>query len=346
MNVLILHDELPPDARPDELDVFTQVRAIGAALEALGHRGSAAGVTLDLAALQRRLCEAPACDVVVNLVESLARRMRLAPCVPALLDALGVPYTGVPTEGLFLTCGKTTAKRHLAQCGIATPSWVEEGGGEADPSAPFAPGKYIVKSVWEHASLGLDDDAIVEVSTADELRRVIRSRRDRLGGEAFAEAYINGREFNLALLESAPEPTAPRRATVTHQRGVAEVLPPAEITFVDYVPGKPKIVGYAAKWAEDSFEYHRTPRGFAFPPEDAALVRRLRELALRCWDVFRLRGYARVDFRVDERGTPWVLEINANPCLSPDAGYMAAAAEAGLTFRDVVDRLLHAAVAR
>ena len=57
--------------------------------------------------------------------------------------------------------------------------------------------------------------------------------------------------------------------------------------------------------------------------------------------MFRLRGYARVDLRVDESGKPWVLEINANPCISPDSGFMAAATQAGMTYNDVIERILN-----
>jgi D-alanine-D-alanine ligase len=64
------------------------------------------------------------------------------------------------------------------------------------------------------------------------------------------------------------------------------------------------------------------------------------DIARRCWPLFGLRGYARVDFRVDESNQPWVLEINANPCLSPDAGFVAAASQAGLSYRQVVERIV------
>ncbi len=408
MNILILHDDLPPDARSDELDVFAQARAIGAALDELGHAWSTLGVSLDLQALADHVAQDRP-DLVVNLVESLGRQMRLAHAAPALLDVLDLPYTGVPTEGLFLTSGKVLAKRWMAACGIPTPAWVDasghvgdcglecgarfdcgdddsdrrglddyghsgddhahsggrasslagathnrgakpDGGGpfagrsshtsgrRAEPDA-FCPGRYIIKSVWEHASLGLDDDSIITVASVDDARRAIRERAGKLGGEAFAEAYIDGREFNLALLDRGKR-DCPRGDDLP-----VEVLPPAEIRFEDYAPGKPRIVGYAAKWAEDSFEYHKTPRRFSFPPQDVPLLARLRELALRCWVAFGLKGYARVDFRVDEAGQPWVLEVNTNPCLSPDAGYMAAAAQAGLSYRDVVERLVQAALA-
>ena len=118
------------------------------------------------------------------------------------------------------------------------------------------------------------------------------------------------------------------------------MLPPAEIVFDGYPPGKPRIVGYRAKWDAESFEYRHTVRSFEFERRDAPLVDSLRSLALRCWELFGLRGYARVDFRVDAAGRPWILEVNANPCLSPDAGFAAAAARAGLSFERVVERIV------
>jgi D-alanine-D-alanine ligase len=105
---------------------------------------------------------------------------------------------------------------------------------------------------------------------------------------------------------------------------------------MDYAPDKLKIVDYKAKWDADSFEYNNTIRNFDFYENDANLISALREIALRCWDVFSLRGYARIDFRVDNNGKPWVLEINSNPCLSPDAGFAAALQQAKIKYHEAI----------
>jgi D-alanine-D-alanine ligase len=107
-----------------------------------------------------------------------------------------------------------------------------------------------------------------------------------------------------------------------------------------------RIVGYRAKWKKDSYEYNHTPRRFDFPPQDAALVGQLVQMAKKCWQVFGLGGYGRVDFRVDTEGRPWILEINTNPCLSPDAGFAVAVQQSGLTFAEAVDRILCDAISR
>lgn len=104
-----------------------------------------------------------------------------------------------------------------------------------------------------------------------------------------------------------------------------------EIEFVGYWDGRLRIVGDRAKWDEKAYEYHHTPRRFDFGPGYCELLRSLERTALRCWDLFGLRGYARVDYRVGRDGTPWILRSNSNPCLSPDSGFTAAAERASNT---------------
>jgi len=324
MHVILLHDDVPPDARMDELDVFAQAELVEEGLRALGHSSGRMPFSLDLARASEAL-SAPRPDLAFNLVEAVGGQGRLIHLATALLDSLSIPYTGAPTEGMFLTSNKVLAKRLLRAHGLPTPDWIHAGGG-ASPSGP-GPGRYIVKSVWEEASFGLEDDAVVEVRGGDALRDLVRSRAPKLGGDAFAERYVEGREFNLSVLGAG-------------EGGDGEVLPPAEIRFEGYEPGRPRVVGYRAKWDADSFEYHHTPRSFDFPREDADLLARLARLARECWALFGLRGWARVDFRVDAQGSPWILEINANPCLSADAGFLAAADRAGLAAADVVRRIL------
>ena len=100
------------------------------------------------------------------------------------------------------------------------------------------------------------------------------------------------------------------------------------------------MVGFRAKWQEDSEEYRNTPRRFEFVPGDTPLLAELENLARRCWHLFHLAGYARVDFRVDPDGRPFVLEVNTNPCLSPDAGFAAALDRAGISYNHGIRRIL------
>jgi len=312
---VILHDVHAALGPPDQSDTLVEAQAIASVLRELDFEPETLATGLDLASLERTLDElAPA--VVVNLVESLEGRGRLVHLVPALLESLGLPFTGCSASALTLSSDKPLAKRLLAAAGVRTP-------------ATFAPGarsgRWIVKSVWEHASLGLDDGAIVAAASA---AQTIERRRAEHGGDWFAEEFVPGRELNVALLAERSGPRA---------------LPVAEIRFDTFPADKPRIVGYAAKWDTDSFEYRNTPRSFDVEPELAASLRRV---ALDCWALFRLDGYARVDFRVDERGTPWVLEVNANPCLSPDAGFAAALAEAGIGYEAAIARLIDDALER
>lgn len=312
--VALLHDAAAAGGPPDASDTLKEAAAIAAALEELGFEPVTVPVDLDLAALRGRLRElAP--RAAFNLVESLEGDGRLLHVVPALLAALEVPFTGCSAASLALTSDKVLAKRALRRAGLPTPPLFGE------PAAEVA--QWIVKSLYEHSSLGIDDASIVDGPAVE---AALRARRAEFGGEWFAEAFVPGRELNVALLAAG---------------GAPRVLPIAEIRFQDFPAGKPRIVGYAAKWDASSFEYRNTVRSFAV---EATLRDRASALALDCWSLFELGGYARVDFRVDERGEPWILEVNANPCLAPDAGFAAAAAEAGIDFDTIVAALLEDAL--
>ncbi len=325
MKIAILYDHLAEGAGPDQADTLVQVEAVGHALESLGHLHRRFPFSTDLKTIMGILQEwAP--DLVFNLVESVEGSGRLIHLSPAVLDFLGIPYTGSPADAIYITSNKLLSKRLLTGAGIPTPEYMTM---ENDVQCEIPSGEpYIIKSVWEHASLGIDQESIVSVKEPRQLFLEMIHRRVKPGGEYFAERYIEGREFNLSLLACREGP---------------EILPPAEIRFHDYPEGKWKIIDYRAKWDPASFEYHNTRRSFEFPESDQPLLLRLAVLARKCWELFGLRGYARVDFRVDRHNMPWVLEINANPCLSPDAGYRAAILHGGLDFNQVVERIIHEA---
>jgi D-alanine-D-alanine ligase len=314
--IAILYGAVAADAALDEQDVLVEVETARAALAGLGFSPIILPITLDLEAARQRLMHLRP-TLVFNLVESIEGQGRLIHLAPALLESLGLPFTGSGADAAYVTSNKPLAKRLMQAAGIATPAWTEGG------DAPGFAGPYIVKSVWEHASIGIDDSSVV--AEAARLPALIRKRQRRHGGEWFVEGYLEGREFNLSLLA---------------KEGGVEVLPPAEMCFVGYPPGKPRIVNYAAKWDEGAFEYHATQRRFDFGMEDRDLLTQLEATARACWRLFGLRGYARIDCRVDTAGAVQVLEVNINPCLSPDAGFAAAAARAGLDSGAIVARIL------
>ena len=325
---LILHNLVTAASPKDELDVLVQAAEVEKALSELGYRATVVPFSLDVEKAVRSIRKADPL-FVFNLVESVAGDGRLIHLAPALLDHLGLPFTGSGQEAIFVTSNKLLGKKLLRQAGIATPPWLEGGSLPARMNGPVSAaggketdvaGTYLLKSVWEHASNWFADDSIVRVNDAGGLRAALE-KKNRGGGRFFAERYIEGREFNQAIL-------------------AGEILPMSEIRFVEFPDDKLRIVDFRAKWEVDSFEYSHTLRSLDFSAADRPLLEELRAVARRCWDGLGLGGYARVDFRVDRDNRPWVLEINVNPCLSPDSGFHAAAERAGLSFTALVKRIV------
>ena len=321
MRVLVLHSDVPPDAPPEDQDTIAAAQAISQALISRGHEAPMADFVPDLEKLRAQIVR-HAADVVFNMVEGIEGKGRLAYVAPRLLDEIGVPYTGTGAEALIATGDKPLSKGMFREAGIPTPDWSEP----PDWNGLYADARYIVKAADEDASVGLDDGSVVAGS---EVRARAELCAGRFGGPWFAERYVEGREFNVSVLE---------------EKGGPRVLPMAEMTFEEWPAGRPRIVGYIAKWHDSSFESTRTVRRFGVEEREPELALALSHYSQCAWSLFKLKGTARVDFRVDEAGKPLVLEVNPNPGIAPDAGFAAAAERASLSYADLIEKIVRAAL--
>ena len=325
MRVAVLHDRLAPDAPLDEQDNLVQARAIAGALRDLGHEPALLACGLDLAAAARDLT-ALAPGIVFNVVEALDGRDDLAASAAALVRSLNLPCTGCGPLGLTLAADKLAVKKSLRSLGLATPSWftlADLDGPGPDPTGPF-----LLKPRLEHGSVGIEESDLLPSPDRATLRAALAAKETALAQPCVAEAYLEGREFNVSVLEEADGP---------------RVLPCAEMVFSGF-GDRPRILGWRAKWDQASFEHGHTERSFDFPAADAPLLDRLAALARDCFARLDLSGYCRVDFRLDASGAPQIIDLNPNPCMAPDAGFPAAAARAGLAFPGLVNRILDAAL--
>ena len=295
-------------------DVLVQVESVEKGLEASGYGWVRIPFTKELLEFTRSVKEENV-DIAFNLCESVDEEPQLVWHPAAVLELLGIPFSGSPSAALLLTTDKLLTKRLLKASGIRTPDYlVYNGSKDFSPAVLRFP--VILKPRFEDASIGIDQDSIFENET--DLCAALPGFFARYGA-LLVEEFIAGREFNISLLGYP----------------VARVLPIAEIDFSAFPENLYPIVGYRAKWERDSFEYHNTPR--SFPQDLPQLTRsRMQGIALDCFRLFELRDYGRIDLRLDDRGKIYVLEVNANPCLSPDAGLAASACQDGLTHSQLV----------
>lgn len=323
---ILAYDAAAENGDASAQDVFTQMAAIENALRENDFPVARLAVDLDFAGLKKTL-SAYASPYVVNLVESLDGADSLQAVFTHFLEHWGVAFSGSGSQAMLLSNNKILAKSVLSGYGLPTPAccWLDDAGGLQTAPATVRPtGRWIVKPVAMHASLFMDDASVRDFADFAEMADSLLTLSERYKVAFFAEQFIDGREFNISALE---------------KDGKAWILPPAEIDFSNLRTGKPRIVGYAAKWEEDSHEYAATVRVFDTVAPDSPLAENLRLLTEKTWIAFGLNGYARVDYRVDEAGNPYVLEVNANPSIDPDAGLAAAAREAGLDFSQLCLRI-------
>ena len=321
MRVGLLHNEPLPEGAPNwesSADVLIQVAAIETVLAELGHTPLRLPFTRDLTAVLGRITTAKT-DCIINLCESVDEDPLLVGHPAAVLELLRLPFSGSTASALLLSTDKAVSKQLLHGAGLPTPGFfLYEGGEVVIPDGLRFP--VILKPRFQDASIGIDQESVIpqQALLAEPLRRFHGQY-----GPILVEEFISGREFNIALMGNAP----------------LRVLPMAEIDFTGLPDHLHRIVGYRAKWEEDSLEYRHTNRVF---PNDlsSVLTERLRQLARDCFRLFGLRDYGRIDLRLDEHHEPFVLEVNANPCLSPDAGFAAAARQGSLDYPAMVNELL------
>ena len=264
--------------------------------------------------------------LVVNLCESIAADNRAETVVPSLLDVLGLPYTGSPAVSLTLALHKDKAKEVLEARGVSTPSFLRVDRLE-DLEGLELPFPLIVKPAREHASVGITCDSVVKDRAG--LRCAVELVLRTLHQPALIEQFIPGREIYVPLLGNNP-----RRA-----------LPCTEIRFGQLFDTRPNIVTYSGKWETDSQDFLNTPSGIC-QLEDPVLEERILRTAHAAFSALECQDYGRVDLRVTPEGMPYVIDINPNCDLHPDAGFAKAARAAGMDYTALAQRLVAVALER
>lgn len=331
-SVLILHNEPKPSGRggayvESEAGVLAEVQAVSQALRKLDVPHRTVGVRRfeDLPAVLAAADE----PVVFNLVEGFWSDSCQEILVPTVVASFGKACTGNDSQALLLTLDKWECKTLLAAAGLPTPKGLIVRPGQSVPAKGLFEGPYIVKPVSTDASEGIDKASIVQ-KRGKALTEAVKRIHDRMSQPALIEQYVEGRELNVSVIS---------------RKGEMEVLPLAEIDFSAFEEGRPRIVGYEAKWLEDSFEFNHTPRIIP-APLPKRLAEEVRELAAAACRVLHCFEYCRVDFRLNEANRPYVLEVNANPDISPDAGFAAALDAGGVAYHAFVKLVVENAVAR
>jgi D-alanine-D-alanine ligase len=227
----------------------------------------------------------------------------------ALLDLAGRAYTGSGMLASALAMNKAMSKRVFQQAGIPTPKWqkLESGeGAEHVDAAALGGFPLVVKPNEEGSSFGL---TIVREAAA--LPEAVA--RAAALGEVLIEQFIPGRELTVAVLGD-------------------EALPVVEI--------RPKsgLYDFESKYTAGKSEY--------FCPADlpATVAARVRSLGLESARVLGCRGVSRADFRLDEAGTAWCLEVNTVPGMTPTSLVPMAAKAHGLSYDQLVQRMLELAI--
>lgn len=318
--ILILYNKVSKTPTPDESDVLDQVQIVSDALIALKFTVKELQLDMNLDQAVKKIRKINP-YIIFNLAESIYNKGEFAYMAPAILSFLDVPFTGNPLIPMFFSSNKVLAKKELKQIGIPTPSWLT-----LDELNKIRPEKrYILKPTWEEGSFGLDEDSIFDGSD----KRYITSIKEKNKNYFFIEEFIEGREFNVSIIGTNEGP---------------RVLPIAEMKFVKYPEGKPKIMGYTAKWKEESFEYTHTRRTFTIPSSDKDIVKKIGDICRKCWNSFGFKGYVRIDFRLGANRVPYVIDLNLNPCISQSGGFVAASEKAGYKFTEVIELLLEEAL--
>jgi len=304
VRIAILFDGASAVAAFPDLAILETVEAIETSLTAEGNTVARVPVRVDGRWIER--LRKGSFDLVFNMCEGVDGIAALEPPVIAVLEMLGLPYTGSSSFTTALCLRKHVVNALLDQAGLPVPTFAAFRRGDPLYSIGYPA---ICKPTAEDASIGIEQKSVVRTKRA--LTRRVEAMLDRWT-EVLVQRFVDGREVNVGILGDT-------------------VLPVAEIQFDGLPKGMWRIVSYRSKWEagsnEDTGTMPRCPAELS--PELDAEVRRI---ALAAWRLVGGQGYGRVDMRIDADGRPWILEVNPNPDIAADAGLARMAKVAGISY--------------
>ena len=322
----LMHPDLvpPPDAASLSPEVRFRYKTeydVTSTLQQLGHEVKALGVQDELHPIRDAVDEFKP-DIAFNLLEEFQGNVLYDQNVVSLLELLRVPYTGCNPRGLIISREKALSKKLLVYHRIRVPAFHAFPMGlkvrrPRDLAFPL-----IVKSLTEHASLGISKASIVHDDA--ELDERVKFVHRRVKTDAIAEQFIEGREVYVAVIGN-------ERLTA---------LPARELVIASEHSDPPTIATEKVKHDLEYQERHGIEQKAAvdlLPAVESALP----HLSKRIYRILGLTGYARIDYRVSPDGQIWCLEANPNPEISQGEEFASAAAQVGITYPELLQRLLN-----
>lgn len=306
----------------EEFDSQETIDAIADAIRSLGHEVELLG---DGEPLLRKLLDGPRPQLVVNIAEGTGSGRCREARVPAVLEMLGVAYTGSDPLTLAATLDKDCAKRLVQASGVPTPAWALIENGDLDSARnqlASLPWPVFVKPAYEGSSKGVLAHSLVK--THEELADVVERAYQAYRQPILVEEFIDGDELTVGVVGDRPQ----------HVLGIMRVLPRQQ-------QNSPFVYSLEVKRDWEQLVRYESPAQLS--PADTAAVERA---ALAAWRALGCRDVSRFDFRLRE-GTPYFLEVNPLPGLSPKTGDLVILARGyGVEYPELISRILESAAER
>jgi len=305
----------PPDANA-EFDHPSTIDVIASAIESQGFKVKKIGNAPRLLEKIDNL----GVDIVFNISEGISGRNRESQ-VPIILEMADIPFVGADALTLGLTLDKVMAKKIFIAEDIPTPRFFEIKSVDNLLNTDHLKFPLIVKPRFEGSSKGLTESSRVE--NMEELKKQVEYVMNTYKQPALIEEFISGQEFTVAVVGNDPP----------------EVLPIVQIKIDGRLKLNDKFYTFA-RIASDRLAYICPAR------ISQELKKEISELALKTYNAVECRDFGRVDFRVDNDGKPYVLEINPLPSLSTEDVFMIVAKQVGISYEEMIGKILNSALKR
>ena len=326
LKVLALFDSIAPTTLDQNLsaelktdDWKTEANVL-AALEQLGHITEHLAIFDNLELLQQKV-QSFEPDVIFNLADQFKNNRAFDQNIVSFLEMQGLPFTGCGSTGLTLCKHKGISKKILGYHRIHVPEFVTIARGKRIARPPRLKFPILVKPLKEEASLGIAQASFVE--TDEQFKERVQFIHEKIASDAIAEEYIEGRELYVS--------------TFGNHR--LQVFPIRELIFKEVPPDEPKIATYRAKWDEEYRKRWGLQNQFA-EGLDPALAADIAQTCKRIYHLLTIDGYARIDLRVTAQNKVYFIEANPNPILAADEDFAQSALKAGLTYPQLIDRIV------